>query len=323
MRALVCRALSEDLSGVAVEEVAQPAPGPGEVLVRVRAAALNFPDVLMCQGRYQLKPPLPFTPGLDLAGEIAALGKGVSGLKIEEAVTAGVRLGALAEYVAVPADSVRPKPASLDWPQAAALGAAYLTAYVALVRRARLQPGETILVLGAAGGVGLACADLGKRLGARVIAAASTPEKRAFLEAYGADLVVPAGGFREAVLAATAGQGADVIVDPVGGDAFDESVRCIAFDGRLLTVGFASGRIPTLSANIALIKGFSLIGVRAGEYGRRFPERGRENLDAVARLAAEGKLRPHVGRIFALNQAREALDLLKNRAAIGKIVVTP
>lgn len=323
MRALVCAALSEDLSGLSVQSIERPSPGPGEVLIRVRAAALNFPDVLMCQGRYQFKPPLPFTPGLDLAGEIAALGAGVSGLAVGEAVTAGVRLGALAEFAAAPVEAVRPKPLTLDWAQAAAFGATYLTAYVALVRRAALQPRETLLVHGAAGGVGLACVDLGKTLGARVIATASTPQKRAFLQSYGADLVLPSAGFRDAVLEATDGRGAAVIVDPVGADVFDESVRCIAFDGRLLTVGFAGGRIPTLPVNMALIKGFSLIGVRAGEYGRRFPERGRENLDAIARLAADGAIRPHVCALLPLERADEGLRMLTERTAIGKVVVAP
>jgi NADPH2:quinone reductase len=324
MRAFVCHALSEDLSGTGMADAPAPAAGPGEILVRVRATSVNFPDILMCQGRYQFRPEPPFIPGIDVAGEVVALGAGVSGFAEGDAVVGGARLGGFAELCVLPAAGVKPKPAGLSWAQTAAYPAAYMTAYVALVRRAALQPGETLLVHGAAGGVGLAAVDLGKRLGAMVIATSASDEKLAAVKAYGADHVVNAApGFRERVRALTGGRGADVIYDPVGGDVFDESTRCIAFDGRLLVIGFTSGRIATLSTNIALIKGFSLMGVRAGEFGRQFPDKGRENLDAVWTLANEGLIRPHVGAQLPLEQARAALELLRARQIIGKAVIAP
>lgn len=325
MRALVVEDLAPDYAGCAVREVATPAPGPGEVLVRVRAASVNFPDLLMTRGEYQFKPPLPFTPGLDIAGEVAALGEGVTSLKVGDAVVGGARLGGFAEYAVLSADALKPKPARLSFAEAAAYGAAYLTAYVALVRRARVEPGEWVLVHGAAGGVGLAAVDLAKALGARVIAASASDEKLARIQAlYDVDAVVNVtGGFRERVKAITGGGGADVIYDPVGGDVFDESVRCIAFDGRLLVIGFTSGRIPTVSVNMPLIKGFSVIGVRAGEYGRQFPEKGRENAAAVWRMADEGVIRPHVHAELPLDRWREAFDLLADRKVVGKAVITP
>jgi len=325
MRALVVENLSENFAGCAVREVPTPTPGPGEVLVRVRAASVNFPDLLMTRGEYQFKPPLPFTPGLDLAGEVAALGEGVAGWKLGDAVVGGARLGGFAEYAVLSASALKPKPARLSFAEAAAYGAAYLTAYVALVRRARLEPGEWVLVHGAAGGVGLAAVDLAKALGARVIAASASDDKLAQVQRlYAPDAVVNVnGGFKDKVKAITGGPGADVIYDPVGGDVFDESVRCIAFDGRLLVIGFTSGRIPTVSVNMPLIKGFSVMGVRAGEYGRQFPEKGRENARAVWRMADEGVIRPHVHAELGLDHWREAFNLLANRQVVGKAVILP
>lgn len=323
MRAFVCRTLSEDWSGASVEDVPTPEPKAGEVLVRVAAAAVNFPDLLMCQGKYQYKPDPPFICGMEAAGEIVALGAGVTDWRVGDRVVGGARIGAFAEYLAVSAVALKHKPAQLDMAQAAAYGAAYLTSYVALVRRGNLQAGETLLVHGAAGGVGLAAVDVGKLLGATVIATASSVEKRAFLKSYGADHVLESSGFREPVKALTNGRGADVIYDPVGGDVFDESVRCIAFDGRLLIIGFTSGRIPSVSVNMPLIKGFSVVGVRAGEYGRQFPERGRENAEAIWRMAKEGRIRPHVHASLPLERTHDAFALLSSRQVIGKVVVTP
>lgn len=325
MRALVVEDLAADFAGCAVREVATPVAGAGQVLVRVRAASVNFPDLLMTRGEYQFKPPLPFTPGLDLAGEIAALGDGVTGFQIGDAVVGGARLGGFAEYAVLDAAGLKPKPTRLSFAEAAAYGAAYLTAYVALVRRARLEPGEWVLVHGAAGGVGLAAVDLAKALGARVIAASASDDKLAQVQAlYAPDAVVTViGGFRERVKEITGGRGADVIYDPVGGDVFDESTRCIAFDGRLLVIGFTSGRIPTVSVNMPLIKGFSVMGVRAGEYGRQFPDKGRENTEAVWRLADDGVIRPHVHAELSLDHWREAFDLLADRKVVGKAVITP
>ena len=325
MRALQVTKLLPDHAGTALADVPVPQPGPGEVRVRVRAAAVNFPDLLMTRGDYQLKPPLPFVSGLEFAGEIDALGEGVAGWQVGDAVVGGNRFGAMAEYCVAPAAALRAKPAQLSWDEAAAYPVAYLTAYVALVRCARVEPGEWVLVHGAAGGVGLAAVDLAKALGARVIAAASSADKReAIARLYAPDAVIDGEpGFRERVKELTGGAGADVIFDPVGGDIFDESTRCIAFGGRLLVIGFASGRIPEVSVNMPLIKGFSVVGVRAGEYGRRFPDRGAENVAAIDALAAAGTIRPHVHAALDLADWREGFAMIERRAVVGKVVLRP
>lgn len=324
MKALVVEELAPDYAGCALREIETPEPRPGEVRIKVRAAAVNFPDLLQTRGEYQHKPELPFISGLELAGEVEALGEGVTQWKVGDPVVGGARIGGVSEFAVTAADKLRRKPEGLSFAQAAGFGAAYLTAYVSLVRYGKLQPGEWLLVHGAAGGVGLAAVDLGKHLGARVIAASASDAKLAVIQAtYAPDAVVNVSkGFREEVKAITRG-GADVIYDPVSGDVFDESVRCIAFGGRLLVVGFTSGRIATISVNMPLIKGFSLIGVRAGEYGRRYPEQGRENQEAIWRLADEGKLNPRVDREYPLADWRGAFDSLAERRVIGKAVIRP
>lgn len=319
MRALQVSTLSADLSGTALVDLPEPEPRAGEVLIRVKAAALNFPDLLMTKGEYQLKPPLPFVPGMEVAGEVIA----GDGFAPGEAVVAGTRLGGFAEVVAVAREAVRRKPEHLSFAEAAGVGAAYLTAYVGLVRLGAAQPGEWVLVHGATGGVGLAAVDLAKALGCRVIATSRSADKLAVVEAtYRPDAVLPASGFREAVKALTGG-GADVIFDPVGGDVFDESVRAIAFGGRLLVVGFTSGRIATVSTNMPLIKGFSVVGVRAGEYGRKFPERGRENLAAMWRLAEEKRITPRVHAEIRLADWRAAFEAMARSEMVGKLVLVP
>lgn len=325
MRALVVERLAADYAGCTLKEIPTPAPGPGEVRLRVRAAAVNFPDLLQTRGEYQHKPPLPFIPGMEVAGEVEALGEGVTAFQVGDPVVGAARIGGFSDFAVSPAAALREKPEHLSFAQAAGYGTAYLTAYVALVRRARLEPGEWVLVHGAAGGVGLAAVDLAKVLGARVIAASASDEKLAVIAGeYDVDgLVNVTGGFREAVKEITGGHGADVIYDPVGGDVFDESTRCIAFDGRLLSIGFTSGRLPTLPVNIALIKGFSVMGVRAGEYGRRFPEKGRENTQAVWELARQGRVKPRVYREYALGDWRAAFDSLADRQVIGKTIIRP
>lgn len=325
MRALVVERLAPDYAGCVLKDIDTPNPAPGEVRVRVAAAGVNFPDLLMTRGAYQHKPPLPFVPGLEISGSIDALGEGVTGWRLGDEVVVGTRSGGFAEFAVTPAAGLKPKPSRLSFAQASACGAAYLTAWVALVRRAQVRPGEWVLVHGAAGGVGLACVDLAKTLGCRVIAASASDEKLMIVEAeYGPDATVNvSGGFREKVKAITGGRGADVIFDPVGGDVFDESVRCIAFNGRLLVIGFTSGRIPTIGANMPLIKGFSLLGVRAGEYGRQFPDEGRENLQAVWDLANDGKIRPRVHAELPLADWRAAFELLANRKVVGKAVIRP
>ena len=325
MRALVVDRLAPDYAGCSVREIETPEPGPGEVRIKVRAAAVNFPDLLMTRGEYQHKPPLPFIPGLELSGDVDKLGDGVTEWAVGDAVVGGARIGGFSEYAVTPSSGLKPKPARLSFAEASGYSTAYLTAYVSLVRRARAQPGEWVLVHGAAGGVGLACVDLAKQMGCRVIAGSASDEKLAIVAAeYAPDACVNTSrSFREEVKAITGGAGADVIYDPVGGDVFDESVRCIAFDGRLLVVGFTSGRIPSISVNMPLIKGFSVMGVRAGEYGRKFPERGRENMEAVWRLADEGEIRPRVDKEFQLDDWRPAFDMLSERRVVGKTVIRP
>ena len=324
MRALVCSAITDDLTGVEVSDVAMPEPGPGEVRIRVKATSVNYPDLLLCQGNYQLKLEPPFTPGMDISGEIDALGEGVVGFERGDSVVGGMRYGGFAEFAVVSAQGLRRKPGNMSFAEAAAYSVAYLTAYVALVRRANLQEGETLLVHGASGGVGMAAVELGKLLGASVIATGGSDSKLDAVVAHGADSVINThSGFKDEVKALTFGRGADVIFDPVGGDVFDESVRCINFEGRLLVVGFTSGRIATLSSNMPLIKGFSVLGVRAGEYGRRFPERGVENLEQIWQWAREGKTRPHVHAELPLDQAVEGFHMLRRREVVGKLIIRP
>ena len=325
MRALRVEALAPAYAGCAIRDIETPTPGPGEVLVKVRAASVNFPDLLQTKGEYQHKPALPFIPGLEIAGEVEALGEGVDRFRVGDPVVGGAMIGGMSEFAVTPAASLRRKPERLSFSQAAGYGTAYITAYVALVRRARLEPGEWVLVHGAAGGVGLAAVDLAKVLGARVIAASASDAKLAVVAAeYAPDATVNVtGGFRDRVKEITGGHGADVIYDPVGGDVFDESVRCIAFDGRLLSIGFTSGRLPVLPVNMALIKGFSLMGVRAGEYGRQFPQKGAENQAAIWKLAEDGLVKPRVDAEYPLADWRAAFDSLADRKVIGKTIVRP
>jgi NADPH2:quinone reductase len=306
-----------------MDEVILPPPGEGELRLKLKACSINFPDILMVQGKYQFKPELPFAPGMEGAGIVDAVGAGVTKFRPGDRVVAGLRIGGFAEEVNIPAGNCRPIPAGMDFVKAAAYPAAYLTAYVGLVIRGNLKAGETLLVHGSTGGVGMAAVDMGKMLGATVIATSASDEKLKVVKARGADHVLNVTrDFREEVKALTGGKGADVVYDPVGGDVFDESVRCIAWNGRLLVIGFTSGRIPTVSVNMPLIKGFSVVGVRAGEYGRRDPEAGRRNIEAIDRLAAEGKIDPYVCATFPLERAVDAMRMLQNREAVGKVVVT-
>lgn len=324
MDALAVEALTPDLSGVGVIDLAIPQAAPGEALIRVRAAALNFPDLLMTRGEYQLKPELPFVLGMEAAGEVISAPE-ESGFRPGERVVAGTRLGSFAEYVAVAPANLRALPANIPFETAAAFGGAYLTAWVALVELGRLEPGQWVLVHGAAGGVGLAAVDLAQALGARVIAASASSAKLAAVdrEYAPAATIVAEGRFREEVSRITGGALADLVYDPVGGDVFDESTRCVAFGGKLLVVGFTSGRIPAISVNIPLIKGFSIVGVRAGEYSRRYPERGAAIRDETLRLLAEGRIRPRVDRVLPLSRWREGFDAMANRAVVGKVVFVP
>jgi NADPH2:quinone reductase len=325
MWALVVERVTPDFSGCRLQRIPIPQPRPGEILVRIRAASVGFPDLLMTRGAYQHKPPLPFVPGADIAGEVVAIGKGVTTHEMGHRVVATRMGGGFAQFGLYRAEELRAMPAVLSFPSASAYGAAYLTAYVALVRRANIEPGESVLIHGSTGGVGLAAVDLAKTLGARVFATSGSDEKLQVVdnEYAPAATINNRRGFKERVKELTEGRGADVIFDPVGGGVFHESVGCIAFGGRLLVVGFASGEIPTLSVNLPLIKGFSVIGVRAGEYGRRYPLRGVENLDTIWKLAAEGRTRPRVHTQLPLSDWREAFAAMESRAVIGRVVILP
>ena len=324
-RAWICTELRDDFGGLQLRPQPTAICAPGEVRVRVHAAALNFPDLLMAQGKYQHHPPLPFVAGMENAGEVVEVGAGLAWPAAGDAVGFGAHAGAFTEELVAPAAALRPLPKGFSMAEGAAYGVAALTAWVALVRRGALQPGETLLVHGAGGGTGLAAVQLGRHLGATVIATAGSHWKLQAARAAGAahTLVVAPGakGLSDAVKALTGGRGADVIFDPVGGDLFDASVHCTAWGGRLLVVGFASGRIASVPSNLPLIKGFAVVGVRAGEYGRRDPERGLQNRRAVEALAAQGLFRPHIGAHFGFEQLPEAYRAMAERRVAGKIVI--
>lgn len=324
MCALEVQALAPDLAGLALTKRPMPNAGPGQALVRIEAAALGFPDLLMTEGLYQAKPALPFVPGMEAAGEVIAAGEG-SRWKPGERVIVATMTGAAVQYGAFADAALLPLPGAMSYAEGAALRAAYITAWTAIARIGRAEAGETLVVHGAAGGVGLAAVDLGRALGLKVIAVASSAEKReaiARLYAPGHVLAGPT-GLREQILALTSGRGADLVYDPVGGDMFDEACRYTAFGGRLLVIGFAGGRIAEVRTNIPLIKGFSVVGVRAGEYGRRFPERGAEDVAAILGLAGEGRVRPHVHSAVPLADWREAYLAMRERRVIGRTVILP
>lgn len=323
MRAMRVHELSDDIGSIELVKADLPPPAEGEVRLKLKACSINFPDLLMIQGKYQFKPDLPFSPGMEGSGVVTELGPGVNNVSIGDEVVAGLRIGGFAEEVNAAAAACRPIPNGMDFVKAAAYPAAYLTAYVALVVRGNLKSGETLLVHGSTGGVGLAAVEVGKLLGATVIATSASDEKLKTVKERGADHVLNVTkGFREKVKELTSGKGADVIYDPVGGDVFDESVRCIAWNGRLLVIGFTSGRIPSVPVNMPLIKGFSVVGVRAGEYGRRDPEAGKENIAAIDGWASEGKIDPYVCATFPLERAVDAMRMLQDRRAVGKVVLT-
>jgi NADPH2:quinone reductase len=324
MQALLVERLSDDLSGVVLRDIPRPVPGAGEVLVQVHAASLNYPDLLMTRGGYQFKPEVPFIAGMELAGEVLEAAP-ESGFARGDRVMGGAKTGAFAEFATVPARSLRRVPEGLDWPSAASLGAAYTTAYTALVELGGLEPAKWVLVHGASGGVGLAACDLARALGARVIAATHDAGKAERIRAaVSPDSVIVNGGrFREEVSALTGGALCDLVYDPVGGDVFDESTRCVAFGGKLLVVGFVSGRIPEIAVNIPLIKGFSVVGVRAGEYARRFPDRGARIADEVSRLASRGAIKPVIDRMLPLTRWREGFDAMASGELVGKLVYVP
>lgn len=322
MKALLCKAFGDPAS-LEYGDAPNPVPGPGEVLIAVRAAGVNFPDALMVQGKYQFKPALPFAPGAELAGDVIALGEGVTNAKVGDRVIASVRCGAFAEQAVAPATHLIPLPRGVSYEVGASFTLVYGTSYHALKGRAQLQPGETLLVLGAAGGVGLAAVQIGKALGARVIAAASTAEKLALCRDNGADEVInyTTEDLRERLKALTGGKGPDVIYDPVGGKYAEPAFRSIAWRGRYLVIGFADGQIPSLPLNLPLLKGASIVGVFWGEFvARQLPDFA-QDLRELFTLVAQGKLRPHVSQLYPLAQGAQALQDLLARKVTGKVVI--
>ncbi|WP_191830559.1 NADPH:quinone oxidoreductase family protein [Pseudomonas fluorescens] len=323
MKAVLCKTLGP-AQGLVLEEVASPVPKKNEILLDVHAAGVNFPDTLIIEGKYQFQPPLPFSPGGEAAGVISAVGEKVTDLKVGDRVMALTGWGSFAEQVAVPGYNVLPIPEHMDFTHAAAFGMTYGTSMHALQQRGQLKAGETLLVLGASGGVGLAAVEIGKAMGARVIAAASSAEKLAVAKAAGADELINYSehSLKDEIKRLTTGNGVDVIYDPVGGDLFDQAVRGIAWNGRLLVVGFASGRIPQLPVNLALLKGAAVLGVFWGAFAQRQPADNAANFKQLFAWFAEGKLKPLVSQTFPLAEAGTAIDLLGQRKALGKLVVT-
>ncbi|AVR94822.1 NADPH:quinone oxidoreductase family protein [Pseudoduganella armeniaca] len=324
MQAVMCKAwgLPDTL---VVEERPDLVPGPGQVAVDVKAAGVNFPDVLIIQGKYQFKPELPFTPGSELSGVVRAVGEGVSAVKPGDRVIAFTTGGAFAQQAVVPQQAIMPMPPGMDFDTAAAVTLTYGTSHHAVVDRAALQPGETMLVLGAAGGVGLAAIEIGKALGARVIAAASSEEKLAVCREHGADATInySTGDLREAIKAATDGKGPDVIYDPVGGEYAEAAFRSIGWRGRYLVIGFANGEIPKLPFNLMLLKGASVVGVFWGEFAKREPAANGKAMRQLMGWMAEGKIRPHISARYPLEQTARALNDMAARKVTGKVVIVP
>lgn len=318
---VVCRELGPPES-LHLETFASAPLAPGEVRVAVHAAGINFPDILMAAGEYQLKPPLPFTPGVEAAGEVVEVGADVRGVAVGDRVIVKMRHGAYADEAVVTPSQLTPLPSTFDYAEGATFLAGHGTAYHALIDRGKVQPGEVLLVHGAGGGVGLAAVEMGKMLGATVIAAASSEEKLAVARARGADHLVlySREPFRDAVKRITDGRGADVVFDPVGGEVFENSMRCIAWGARLLVIGFTGG-IGLARTNLLLIKGASVLGVRAGEAVRRNPALAEVRLKTLVQWAEEGKIRPNVSHRLPLEQWAKAMRLLVDRKAIGRVAL--
>jgi NADPH:quinone reductase len=324
MKAVVCKEWGPP-ERLVVEDVPAREPGPGELRVRIRAAGVNFPDVLIVQKKYQVQPPLPFTPGSELAGEVISVGEGVTAFRPGDRVVAYCGIGAFAEEAIVPAATAAPMPEGIDFDVAAAFTLTYGTSWHALRDRAALKAGETLLVLGAAGGVGLSAIEIGKVIGARVIAAASSDDKLAVCRQHGADATInyQSEDLREAIKRETGGKGPDVIYDPVGGPYTEPAFRSIGWRGRHLVIGFAAGQIPALPLNLMLLKGASLVGVFWGDFTRREPE---ANAGAIAEMMGwmkAGRIHPHVSRRYRLEETAQALMDMATRKVTGKVVIVP
>lgn len=322
MKAIVCRRYGPP-DTLELTDLPAPVPVRGEVRIAVQAAALNFPDLLMIEGKYQHKSDFPFSPGMECAGEIVEVGAGVTGLTVGQRVAAHPWRNCFAEEVVASADVVFPIPDEMDFVTAAGFPVVYGTVYHALADRGHLGEGETLLVLGAAGGVGLAAVEVGAQLGARVIAAAGGPEKLALASQYGANETIDYrhGRLRDHVRALTDGRGADVIFDPVGGDMTDEAIRCINWRGRILIIGFAAGRIASLPANLPLMKGAEVVGVAYHGFFDREPKRGRENIATMMDWFKAGRLRPHQSLTYPLSDTVAALTAMAERRSTGKVVI--
>lgn len=321
MRALVCETLGP-VNSHRVQEIPDPVPGKRQVAVRVHACGVNFADTLIVQGKYQERPELPFVPGSEVAGEVIALGEGVKGIALGQRVMALTSVGGFAEIALAAADTLIPLPDGIDFTDAAAFTVAYGTSHVALETRAQLKAGETLIINGASGGVGLTALEIGKMMGATVIGLASTEEKRALVAERGADHVFDVADpeLRDKVKALG---GADVGYDVVGGDAFNTMLRCMKFEGRLLTVGFASGEIPQVPANLLLVKNISVVGVYWGSYARNNPSVLMKSLVQLTQWLKEGQLRPHVSAVYSLDEGTKGLEALANRQSVGKVVIKP
>ena len=322
MKALICNEFGST-KNLTLEEVKSPEPGAGQVLIDVHAAGINFPDVLTVQGKYQFKPSLPFTPGIEVSGVIKKVGKDVKRRKVGDEVISTLQTGAFASEVVTSENSTFLK-GNMSFEQAAGFALTYGTSYYALKQRARLVAGETVLVLGAAGGVGVATIQLAKAMGANVIAAASNDTKLDFAEEAGADLRInyTNENLKERVKELTNGQGADVIYDPVGGDFSEQAFRAIAWNGRFLVIGFASGPIAKMPLNLALLKGASLVGVFWGSFTGREPDLNTKNLNEINQMLKDGEIKPLVSKTFPMERAVEAINLIGNRGVIGKVVLT-
>ena len=323
MRALLCKELGPP-DRLVVETVPDPVPGPTDAVVRVHAAGVNFPDALLIEGKYQVRPELPFSPGGECSGIVEKVGADVRHILPGARVLAFTQYGAFAEQVKVDARALIPMPADLDFVTGSAFVLTYGTSYHALVDRGALRTGETLLVLGASGGVGLAAIEIGKVLGARVIAAASSPQKLAVCTEHGADAVIDytTEDLRARIKELTGGAGVDVVYDPVGGAYTEPALRSLAWRGRLLVVGFAAGDIPKIPANLTLLKGASLVGVFWGDYARREPGRVAADLVAMFGWLREGRLRPHIAATYPLERGGEAIAALVARKVSGKLVIT-
>ncbi len=325
MKAWQVRELGEPRDVLALADVADPEPGPGQVLVRVLGAAANFPDVLMCRGGYQVRPPLPYTPGIELCGEVLSSGPGVTGYAAGDRIIGGPAGGAFAELALMNADTALPAPDGLDDAEAAAFFITYQTGWFGLHRRAGLAAGETLLVQAAAGGVGSGAVQLGKAAGARVIGVAGGERKAEAVRALGADVVIDrlSQDFVEVVKEVTGGRGADVVYDSVGGDTYTRSTKCIAFEGRILVIGFAGGQIQSAALNHALIKNYSIVGLHWGLYQRKDPQLIKDGHAQLTRLVAEGAVRPLVGERLGLEEVPAGLQRLADGDTVGRIVFTP